>query len=67
MPRLFMLIMLVLFGSMVGAAVIIVLVLGYYDWRAILIAAAIGGALSFPVSWYVAKRIQANDPKDSVE
>lgn len=67
MPRLFMFIMLVLFGSMVGAGVIVVLVMGYYDWRSIVIGAAIGGALSFPLSWYVARRIQANDPKDSVE
>ncbi|WP_299359119.1 hypothetical protein [uncultured Paracoccus sp.] len=66
MPRLFILLLSISVGTLAGMGVIVALVMGYYDWRAILLGAAIGAVLAIPVTWLVARRIQANDPKDSV-
>ena len=41
--------------------------MGYYTWQAILLAAAIGAVIAVPVTWVVAKRIQATDPADSLD
>lgn len=67
MPRLFILLLSISVASLAGVGVIIALVMGHYDWRAILIAAAIGAVVAVPVTWYAAKRIQETDPKDSLD
>ena len=66
MSRLFLFISMMSVPTLAGTGVIIMLALGYYDWRAMLSAAAIGAVGGFPVAWLVAKRIQATDPKDSL-
>lgn len=67
MPRLFMLLLSISVGTLAGIGVIVALVMGHYDWRAILIAAAIGAVIAVPLTWVVAKRIQATDPMDSLD
>ena len=67
MPRLFMLLLSISVGSLAGIGVIAALVMGYYTWQAILLAAAIGAVIAVPVTWVVAKRIQATDPADSLD
>lgn len=67
MPRLFMLLLSISVGTLAGIGVIAALVMGYYDWRAILIAAGIGAVIALPATWLVAQRIQATDPTDSLD
>lgn len=46
-----------------GSLVIAVLSLGYYNWAAIGIAAAIGFALAWPAAYWVSRRIKRDDPE----
>ena len=62
MPRLFLLLLSISVGTFAGIGVVIALVMGHYAWQPMLVAAAIGAALSVPVTWFVAKKIAANDP-----
>ncbi|MDO5370843.1 hypothetical protein [Paracoccus sp. (in: a-proteobacteria)] len=66
MSRLFMFILMIAAPVLAGVGVIIMLALGYYDWRAMLSAAVVGAIAGFPVAWLVARSIQATDPKDSL-
>lgn len=66
MSRLFLFVAMMSVPTLAGVGVIIMLALGYYDWRPMLAAAAIGAVEGFPVAWLVARRIQATDPKDSL-
>ncbi|WP_371056621.1 MULTISPECIES: hypothetical protein [unclassified Rhodosalinus] len=45
-----------------GSLVIAVLSLGYYNWLAIGIAAAIGFALAWPTAYLISRRIKRRDP-----
>ncbi|WP_134724504.1 hypothetical protein [Paracoccus luteus] len=67
MSRLMMFLMMIAVPSLAGAGVIVMLVLGYYDWRAMLAAAVVGGVAGVPVSLLVARRIRQMDPKDSLD
>lgn len=67
MPRLFMLLLSISVGTLAGIGVIVALTLGYYRWQPMLLAAAIGAVAAFPITWFVARRIQATDPADSVD
>ena len=67
MPRLFMLLLSISVGTLAGIGVIIALTLGYYDWKSILAAAAVGAVGAVPISWLVARRIQQTDPADSLD
>ena len=66
MSRLFLFLAMMSVPTLAGVGVIIMLTLGYYDWRAMLSAAVVGAVGGFPVAWLVAKRIQATDAKDSL-
>lgn len=66
MSRLFMFILMIAAPTLAGVGVIAMLALGYYDWRAMLSAAVIGGIGGFPVAWLITRRIEATDPKDSL-
>lgn len=66
MPRLFMLLLSISVASVAGMGVIAALVMGYYTWKAIVLAAAIGAVIAVPVTFVVAKRIQDSDPRDSL-
>lgn len=67
MPRLFLLLLSVSMATLAGVGVIVALVMGYYHWQPIALSAAIGAAISLPVSWYAAGRIQDMDPLDGTE
>ena len=41
--------------------------MGYYSWKPMLVAATIGAVGAIPISWLVARRIQATDPQDSLD
>lgn len=66
MSRLFLFLSMMAVPTLAGVGVIIMLTLGYYDWRPMLAAAAVGAIGGFPIAWLVARRIQATDPKDSL-
>lgn len=44
---------------LMGVAVTAVLVLGLPGWKPIALAAAIGFALAFPLSWWAARKIES--------
>lgn len=67
MPRIFMLLLSISVGTLAGIGVIIALTMGYYSWKPMLVAAAIGAVGAIPISWLVARRIQATDPQDSLD
>lgn len=58
MTRLFAILLSVSMTTLAGIAVTIVLVLGMFDYKAILLAAAAGALLSVPITWYVAGRLK---------
>lgn len=60
MSRLFLLLLSISMGTTAGIGVIVVLVMGMVGIKPILAAAAIGAALSIPVTWLVARRIEDN-------
>lgn len=66
MSRLFLFLSLISVPTLAGVGVIVMLAMEYYDWRSILTAAGIGAVVGFPAAWFVARRIQATDPKDSL-
>ncbi|HRO15226.1 MAG TPA: hypothetical protein PLL33_09325 [Paracoccus sp. (in: a-proteobacteria)] len=66
MSRLFLFLLSVSVFSLAGTGVIIVLVLGYYSWPAILAAGLIGAVGGVPIAWLIAKRIRATDPRESL-
>ncbi|MGN7871718.1 hypothetical protein [Paracoccus sp. 22332] len=57
MARLFMLLLSIVMISLAGIGVVAVLAMGFYDWKSILIAAAIGAALAVPATWLVARQL----------
>lgn len=67
MPRLFLLLLSISITTFAGIGVVIALVMGHYAWQPILLAAAIGAVLAVPLTWIAAKKIQANDPLDSLD
>lgn len=46
-----------------GGLVIVAFSLGYYNWGAILGAAALGFALSWPVAYVISRMIKRDDPR----
>lgn len=51
-------------GSLVtGSLVTLVLVLGWYSWPAIGIAAAVGMVITWPISYGISRRIKRRDPE----
>lgn len=51
-------------GSLVtGSLVTLVLVLGWYTWPAIGIAAAVGMVVTWPISYVISRRIKRQDPE----
>lgn len=67
MPRLFLVILSIAMTTLAGIGVVVALAMGYYHWQPIVLSAAIGAAISLPVSWYAAGRIQDMDPLDGPE
>ena len=61
MSRLFLFLLSISVGTLAGIGVIIMLVLGYYDWRMMLLAAVIGAVGALPITWLIARRIHATD------
>lgn len=57
MARLFMLLLSIVMTSLAGIGVVVVLAMGFYDWKSILMAAAAGTVLALPVTWAVARQI----------
>ena len=62
MSRLLMFVMMIAVPSLAGCGVIIMLALGYYDWRAMLAAAVIGALGGVPISVLVARRVGQPNP-----
>ncbi|MFC3169399.1 hypothetical protein [Paracoccus fontiphilus] len=58
MTRLFMLLLSIIMTSLAGIGIVGVLTMGLYDWRSILLAAALGAVIALPVAWLVARRLQ---------
>ncbi len=58
MTRLFMLLLSISLTTLAGIGVIIVLAMGFYDLRAILLAAAGGAIIALPITWYVAGKLK---------
>ena len=59
MPRLMLLLILHIFigSTLAGSAVVVALTMGYDTLTPILITAALGFLVAFPVSWFVVKQI----------
>lgn len=57
MTRLFLIILPVAATALAGSAIIAALSAGYDDLKGILVAAAIGGAVSLPVAWIIARKL----------
>lgn len=59
MPRLMLILILHIFigATLAGSAVVAALTMGHDTLNAILIMAALGFVVAFPVSWFVVKRI----------
>lgn len=62
MDRLSIFLTLAVGAAVTGTLVIVVLALGWYSWPAIGGAALVGFLLSWPASYWVSRRIKANDP-----
>ena len=65
MSRLFMFLLAVSSFVLAAAGVSAMLVMGRYEWEAILPAGALGALAGFPIAWLITRRIKATDPKDS--
>ncbi|WP_295046137.1 CTP synthetase [uncultured Paracoccus sp.] len=52
-----MLLLSIVMTSLTGIGVVAVLAKGFYNWKPILIAAAIGAALAVPATWLVARQV----------
>ena len=57
MSRLFGILLPIAMSTLAGAGVIVALSAGYYDARAIVLAAAVGAILSIPVAWLTARKL----------
>lgn len=57
MSRLFMILYSMIGTALAGSAIVVALTMGMVTLKAILVAAALGGALAVPVAWMVARRI----------
>lgn len=64
MSRLFMFLLAVSSFVLAAAGVSAMLIMGRYDWAAILPAGALGAVAGVPVAWAITRRIKANDPKN---
>lgn len=62
MDRLSIVLSLVTNAVCVGTALIVVLVLGFYSWQAIVAAIVVGMIASYPAAWLWAKQIKRDDP-----
>lgn len=62
MDRLSIFLTLIVGAMVTGALVTVVLSLGWYSWAAIGGAAALGTALTWPLSYLVSRRIKQRDP-----
>lgn len=58
MTRLFTLLLSIVFTTLAGIGIVVMLVLGRYDAISIIVGALVGGLVSLPVSWLIAKRLQ---------
>ncbi|MFN8680772.1 hypothetical protein ACDP63_06420 [Paracoccus sp. P2] len=58
MTRLFMILLSISLTTLAGIGVIIVLAMGFYDLRAILLAAAGGAVIALPITWYIAMKLR---------
>lgn len=47
-------------STLAGSAIIAALVMGYDDTNGVLISAALGFVISFPVTWLVARQLWLN-------
>lgn len=59
MSRLMMVIFSMASTTLMGVAIVVALTTGYDTLRPILVAAAIGFVVALPVSWVVARKIEA--------
>ncbi|RDW12110.1 hypothetical protein [Paracoccus thiocyanatus] len=58
MTRLFIMLLSISLTTLAGIGVTIVLAMGFYDTRAILLAAAAGAIIALPITWYVARTLK---------
>lgn len=58
MTRLMMILFSMISTTLMGVGIVIALTIGQDTLQPILIAAAIGFVLAFPVSWFVARQIE---------
>ncbi len=59
MSRLFLLMFTLAGPTLAGSAVVVALVMGMVATKPIVIAAALGALLALPVSWIVARQLEA--------
>lgn len=58
MFRLMMLLYSIVGTTLAGIGIVVAVSLNMYDTQSIIVSAVIGAILGFPVSWYVAKKLQ---------
>ncbi len=63
MDRLSIVLILMTGPVLVGGLVIIVLWMGYYDWRAIAGAAGLGLLLTWPAAYVISRWVKLKDPE----
>ena len=59
MSRLFLLIFTLAGPTLAGSAVVVALAMGMFASKPIIIAAALGALVALPVSWVVARQLEA--------
>lgn len=62
MDRLSIFLTLAVGAAITGTLVILVLILGWYSWPAIVVAALVGFLLTWPASYLISRRIKRQDP-----
>lgn len=62
MDRLSIVLTLMTGSVLVGGLVIVVLSLGFYDWRTIAVAVAVGLVLTWPAAYAISRWIKREDP-----
>lgn len=62
MDRLSIILTLMTGAVLTGGLAIAAFSVGYYGWPAVLIAACVGFAASWPVAYFLSRRIKRNDP-----
>jgi len=60
MTRLFFILLSIVLTTLSGIGIVIVLTMGLYDLRSILLAAAAGAILSLPATWLITRAIDRN-------